>query len=106
MRLKDVKLRAGSKAEIVGMAMAEEGLLNADPRDYVVLNGCALLTFFGEYWVTSRLDGRDVDPRNVGGDGAIEARVERTVIHRRNLWRVIGTEEARKFWRHGHRTRK
>jgi hypothetical protein len=106
MKLKDVKLRPGSRAEIVGMAMAEEGLLGADPRDYAVLRGCSLLTLFGEYWVISRLDGRDVDPRNVTGDGAIEAGAERAVVHRRDLWRVIGTEEARKFWRFGRRTRK
>jgi hypothetical protein len=106
MRLKDVKSKPGSSAEIVCLAMREERLPNADPRDYVVLNGCALLTVFGEYRVTSRLDGRNVDPRNVLGDGAVEAGRERTVVHRRNLWRFVGIEEARKFWRYGHRTRK
>lgn len=106
MRLRDLKVRPGSRGEVLCLAMAEEGLLDSDPRDYAVLSGCSLLTLSGEYRVTSRLDGRDVDPRNAAGDGAVDPRAERTVVHRRNLWRVIGVEEGRKFWKFGRRTRK
>lgn len=106
MKLRDVKLRRGTRAEIVGLAMAEEGLLNADPRDYVILNGCSIITLFGEYRVTSKLDGREVDATNVGADGAVDPGVKRTVVHRRVLWRFLGSVESKRFWRYGHRTRK
>lgn len=106
MRLKDVKVRSGTPAELLVLAMAEEKLLRADPRDYALLHGSSLITAFGEYWVTSRLDGRDVDPTNVDGDGEISPGTGRTVLHRRDLWRVLGPAEAKKFWRYGRRTRK
>lgn len=91
---------------MVVMVMRELGKLDADPRDYVVLNGSALLTVFGEYWVTSKFDGRDVNPINVEGDGKIEPGHSPVLIHRKELWRVVGVNEARRFWRFGHRTRR
>lgn len=90
---------------MVAMAMREEGLLDADPREYVLLSGSDIITCFGEYRVTSKLDGREVDPTNAKGDGAILPGTERTVLHRRNLWKVLGSVEAKKFWRFGRRTR-
>lgn len=107
MRLRDLKESAlPGSARVLCLVLRERGLLDADPRDYAAVTGGELVTFFGEYRVTSRLDGRLVDPSNAEGDGAVDPLRGTVLLHRRDLWRVLGVEEARRFWRYGRRTRR
>jgi hypothetical protein len=95
----------GNHGSIVRMALAEEKI-KGDARDYALIDGSVLVTSFGRYTITSNLNDEPVDVRNVEGDGAIDPNLERTVVHRRNLYKFIGPEGARKFWRFGRRTRR
>lgn len=99
------RLKLSNEAVLIKVAMGEEGF-KGDPRDYVIVHGSEIVTAFGRYTVTSRLDGREVDPTNVEGDGAVDPRLERKVVHRSNLWRYVGRAESRAFWKFGRRTRK
>lgn len=64
--------------------------LRGTPRDYAILAGEKLITAHREYVIKSRATG---DP------------VAFKLIHRRDLWRVLGPTEARRFWRFGRATR-
>lgn len=97
--------KLGRNGGIVVAAMEEDGI-RGDPRDFVVLHGAALFTHRGEYAVMSNATGAGVDPRNVEGDGAVDPGRERTVVHRRRLYEVLGKVEAAKFWYMGSRTRR
>lgn len=83
--------------------MKEDGI-EGDVRDFVVLSGGHLITHLKQFEIVSNATGQVVDPTNVDGDGAIRPRLEREVIHRRNLWKIIGSDQAKQFWRFGRRT--
>lgn len=95
---------SGVNAPVIRLAM-EEDARRGKPEDHVILDGAKILTCSGTYDVTSNSTSGPVDPRNVTGDGSIDPNRERTVLHRKHLWRYVGPEQARKFWRHGRRTR-
>lgn len=107
MRLRDVKVDAlPGYSQVICEAMRERGLLEHDPRDFLLIDGSELTTYYGTYRVKSNLDGREVDPTNVEGDGEIEADAKPKLIHRARAWTVLGPEVARRFWRFGRRTRR
>lgn len=103
MRLRDLKTEAlPGYAQVLCFRMREESnppcgkqgkYLDKDPRDYAVLEGFRVSTFFGEYEVEP-----DVTREVLFWGGAI-------LVHRRNLWRYLGVETARRFYHRGRRTR-
>lgn len=105
MRSGKKSLRMSEKAVLIKMAMKEDGI-SGDVRDYVLMAGSEITTIHASYTATSKLDGREVDPSNIAGDGDIDPHLERKVIHRSNLWKYIGQSEARNFWKFGRRTRR
>ncbi len=96
-------LRGGPNVKIVAMAMEEDGL-RGDPRNFVILTGAGdLLTHLKRYKVELKGTDEPVDVRVP--DGSLDVKRERSVVHRRHLWRYLGPEVARTFWRLGARTR-
>lgn len=91
----------GPYAQILRIALAEDEI-KGDPRNYAILDGTGkLTTYLKQYDVAVHGEPADVTVP----DKSIDPDRERRVIHRRHLWKYLGPEQARRFWRFGRRTR-